>query len=146
MYTRSLYFRPQWIKFNHCRRWAYSRSIQPYARRNMRGRHTRSVRPSQLPRQPAPEQSLPQRRLPEQRIQEQRLMVQRLLEQRPPQKILATANTKTNYFSTTQLASTMATMSPPNAAVPMWKTNVLPTEETTVNDPTVFLFLSLIHI
>ncbi len=34
----------------------------------------------------------------------------------------------------------MATISAPNAAVPMWNMNVLPTEATTVNDPTWRLF------
>lgn len=39
----------------------------------------------------------------------------------------------------------MATMSPPKAAVPAWKMKVLPTEDTTVNDPTKFLFLAKYH-
>lgn len=30
-------------------------------------------------------------------------------------------------------------MRPPKAAVPMWKVNVFPTEDTTVNDPTWLL-------
>lgn len=36
----------------------------------------------------------------------------------------------------------MATMRPPNAAVPRWKIIVFPTDETTVNDPTDPLLLA----
>lgn len=40
----------------------------------------------------------------------------------------------------------MATMSPPNAAVPRWKKKVLKTEAITVGDPTMNLFCAKYHV